>query len=685
MNNIEITTDQLSKYIKSSKACKFINGCTMESKFSRIVFDFNMNVEKIILHSKKISGNGKIKSTIIDNKTEDHIIFSKISQNLDIVSLNGHSKLELVRSLESTGEINIFGITLQLANLEESPDLSTQWKNIISKCGKYQGLRMVGPKLFASEGSSIEQENIISNIETNPANMFLRTDNKIKFLDSCEIITIELNQNITNNIISNQLFVHRDAPTPINPSAKNAPTIVPIAIENLIITIFDSNLHRSFEKNKSVYLNNNKQAKLVNSNAKDYLVIKRGGLFTIPIAELQANFEYTISITVQKLNGNGRIHVGVISDKNINISNTETCIADSSIKIVDIKINTESGNNFKLQLSMQEDGIGEVLISRILIGKKIKNYQYITDNKSSINYPISPRIIFTEQQKLSSQVKINTQHAALLDIQNINFPFSYPEINGTIEATNFKSKLWLSRILNIFPNVKPIKLNVENLNSNLQPNIVLTSLDTLKPNKKIWLEEYSNEITKSHYDILNQIDIILTPSLTNSIELKSLFNNKQINIYSLNYPYSFVDKNKENNVIYFESNSIYTKNLISIWKQNYPKLIIVGTTIATPDYIKVISEYENYNSLFKLIAKTKYLIDLNDNNHYKNPWIDLCQKLSTNVITNNHQYLFKPNIKIIKNINNIINSMEELNFIENNEESKDNLNETMLMLLGDKC
>lgn len=369
----------VKEFCSSCKSCKFTESgaCTMEARFGKLTIFVPAdkgNIEKICL--KKNSGNGRISINGIL-----HNVMSKNFEEVDVTTYG--SRLEIARPVESLGEVTILGIKLINSKDEMS---KTKWKNIISKCGNYKGIRMVNERLFAVAGGYLENATAIGRIETSPSEVTYVENGVLKFSSSCEITDIVLND-VGNSFKNSVDFNHLELPYPaVLASAPDNSTALPprlrirnvmnqppslsqsIIVENSEFTkiIYNSDTVREFNSAKHVP-DKTGFTKYLKSNGKDYLVIKRGGIFTIPISRLQPNSEYLVQLSIQRLNGNGKIHVGACSN---NVFVGTSCISDSTSQVHSLKFITSTELGQKLQLRMMEDGSGEVLVSRILLLSK---------------------------------------------------------------------------------------------------------------------------------------------------------------------------------------------------------------------------------------------------------------------------------------------------------------------------
>lgn len=373
----EINGLELKSYVSSVRACSYANdyGYSLESKFGKLTLNLESSAaQQIKLHFRRVSGNGKVMIKCGET-TSEFLIGSKISQCVDIALTN--NTIEIIRPEDSVGEINLFGLSFCI----QEDSLAKNWKNLISKCGEHSQIRMIGEKLFASEGGFIDNGNSITNLITEPPNMWTLENNRIKFLGSCEIINFEFipGNDLVSKNTSLDLFAHRNIPTPnklisvgdnfTNPSPSEnrlplKPKPAPIEPRNLLL--YDSKTAREFAKNKPQPGAN---LKFINSNNHDYLLIKKGGTYYINTSFAASNSEYMVVITLKKLNGNGKLECGIVTN-NQQFSHGASVVADIQMVDKHIKIKTgelPTGDMFRLAIGMSENGTGEILIEKIRI------------------------------------------------------------------------------------------------------------------------------------------------------------------------------------------------------------------------------------------------------------------------------------------------------------------------------
>jgi glycosyltransferase involved in cell wall biosynthesis len=375
----EITGSELSNYIISQKNCKFDGAAyILEAKFGRLKLSLpnNEKITGIKLFGKRISGNGKFQIKI-NEEVFNYNILSKISE---AITVSHETSFEILRN-DSIGEIAILGFEIYY---EEESELAINWKSLINKCSSYNNIRLVNNKLFASTGASLSNADQISQIETNPANLTYIEDNIIKFKGACEIISLQ----VTGNNIKEPtppLFPARTPPGPATPTIisdlnfkslakdiknkemkENKNYVAKLATSNYVPAVYDSSsLKSSF---KTLVPPSYKLVKYINSNGKDYLAIKKDGIFSVPISSIKSNTEYIVVLNGKKISGNGKVKIGFTSiNNNLEKSSVVTFDNDFSDKSIIISSEDLKSDSFKFTLTMDSECSGDILLNRILI------------------------------------------------------------------------------------------------------------------------------------------------------------------------------------------------------------------------------------------------------------------------------------------------------------------------------
>lgn len=621
-----LTIPELKK-IASWKSCTFTNYITLEAKFGRILFDlskYEASEVKIVL--QKISGNGKFQLKIGEEQQNTKVL-SKSGQILTI-NLNNDKKIEIIRPADSLGEISISNFIL---NVNEDV-LGLNWKHLINQCGRYSLIRLIGDRLYASEGGYLEKGWVVDEIETNPPNLYKREDNQVKFINSCEITRLEVNTN--NPRINPQPFIHREAPTPVqsaipenivnNPpiTVKSRPALPSAPTANVNTVLYDS--HKTRFSNQRGNLVGT--ATIINSNGQDYILLKKGGSITIPVSSMRMGDDYIIIITSKKLNGNGKAKIGCLPNAN------KYFISDGNFGDQYVSINTGNNENPIIQLLMGDDGVGEVLVSRIMIIQSLPIFRPI------IKFDILP------PDPRSKTIRQLTREAAIVQMQSENYGL-FINCQKIIEPLTYSSRIWLSKVYPYLNGVKirDLKRQVRGAEITQDPaDLIMGSLGRIKSAQNLFIEEWNNEENPTNYDlqIISNSQTIFTPSFSNSQVIKHHFPDKQVKLVEKLWAFPETSPYMEDKfILYFEKDARFTRKILQMWKINYPKLIIVGTNQEVPYFIDKVSEYEGYPKLISYLAGACMVLDLCINNNYSSAILDICLFNQIPIITNNTKYL----------------------------------------------
>lgn len=359
------TIQKIQDCISSSVACINKGGNVyIKSRYGKLTLDLTKyNFNCVTLLFQRIGGNGKI---LVNDQL--YIIASKKMHHQEI-NISMDKIFNITRPADGLGEVVLMGIILHI----KEEDLNLNWKAILSKCADYKGIRLVGNKLLASEGAYISNEKIIHHIKTEPQSAFLRQDDKIIFLISCEITELRTDTDAPVVRSSKDIFESRDAiielelpKEAVKPALGNRLNIIPYTkskeakpVTNMIL--YDSNACKEF--NSAKMGSQNKLVKILLSNGINYLLLRKGGTYSIPTSFARSHIEYIVVITAKRLNGNGRFQVSMNPG-----SKSEIIIErENSDHYITVRSSSVSNHDGNLVFGLSENGIGEILISRIQI------------------------------------------------------------------------------------------------------------------------------------------------------------------------------------------------------------------------------------------------------------------------------------------------------------------------------
>jgi len=660
MKRIDITASELKDYAESFKACVFQDdGIKLESKFSRILFDFSgLGATKCDLIFKRLSGDGKV--LIRATKDEHMIVGSKVSQS---ITINIKDNLEINRD-NCMGEITLCNIVAYCAD----NNMASNWRDILKHCGSYKCLRSFKGKLFASGGGYIEDKYAIQEIRTEPGGMFKREGGKIVFVGSCEITKLKVDKR-GEKLVVEAPYSHREKP---------APHIVPIVQEQddaiHTVSAVDNQMQSNqdivqAELNKNIIFSStslnafskfgplqNKNVKLIRSNGKEYLLLRRGGSCALSISDLKNETEYIAVIKGKKLNGNGRV-IFSLSFKENDFTNLSDSVFTSNLsnKYVSLKSSTcKYGQFHKLNMAMGDASSGEVLIEEILIVENIginRTKGLMENSISTLRLSNAPESlpynlsISADDDDFDPIYKISKAYARYTPIKKVS---KIDNIERTVSTTVSSGLSWLNKISPYFPNVRLVK----NVNDN---TLMLGRAGSLSSAKRLWIDTFvDSELSDKDVEVLQKADIIYSPSYKNIETLKSKVN---IDIEHCERMIPYIEPKKvdffenKNFALIFHRGNTPTDKILSLWNDEYPTAVVVGIRGSMTGNVIPINEYLPYNELLYLIDKCKFVVDLPVYSEYGSAMLHIIRYMgvpivsSNNCIENKNNCIFLPPIK----------------------------------------
>jgi len=254
----------------------------------------------------------------------------------------------------------------------------------------------------------------------------------------------------------------------------------------------------------------------------------------------------------------------------------------------------------------------------------------------------SSNYVEPKSDTLNFQVMRNSKEFALLTPETYEPPTTYQN-SGIIFPDSPHSRLWMKKIAPFFPNlvVSSKATSMMGFNKSFdEPNVVMCSLDTLKPSKRVWVEEwFQGNLQQAHIDKFRACETILTPSLINMQEI--LRHVPEANVLRVEKPWPMLAASaiRFDYFLYFEKDEEITRILLESWEERFGKLIIVGSRVKLPTYAEFVSDTVGYSSIAALFMGAKAVVDMATNTYYMSGILNLASALSLPIITNNQTYL----------------------------------------------
>lgn len=353
----------LKELATSARECQFLNsGIRLNGKYSHVTLNLaHFGASLAELNIKKIGGNGKISIYQKPYVRIDDIIPTQKTLNIYDPNI-----IEINRGDNGTGAVELVSIKFAYDQISGVVVSNTNWKAILANCIDYKHIRIIDGRAFISEGAYIETAGV-NNVITRPNNMFSINGNKIKFLGTCELISLsvipkeKVQSNIGYDYISPPVQV-------ISPVIENNTTVQqPLQIPSNLEKPTTQQLLRSqnivFDSLGSSLLN---YSNIGVKSAGKSLLMGRKGKVTIPISSLKPNTNYILMLESNKAVGNGKIEAYITP------SGEEAIIIQfATAQLRNIPFNIKSGysdvDGFKLIIKRPDSATGEIIINRVLL------------------------------------------------------------------------------------------------------------------------------------------------------------------------------------------------------------------------------------------------------------------------------------------------------------------------------
>jgi len=680
---VEISAKELGAYIENKRSCRISEfGCRLQARHGMLVLnlsDFG-DVISYKICARRCSGNGAIS---VSGSKDEVIVASKVSQLID-VDVDQNSRIHLVRPKTSTGDIDIYGVVL---DIEDETDIKgenviNKWKLLISKCSKHNGLRLAREKLFASEGAFIDYNGVIA-LKTKPENSYIVENNRVRFIGPCEIRDIIFKDSAKRPPVTKQqnvpMFAARNVPAPAAIPEANDSTAadlaryditkykaeIPITIDSAQSDLaqyvsYDSDAVGGFDKFKA---SRTKMVKHIHSNGKDYVLLKSGSSCTIPLSPLEADTSYICIVNSKKIGGNGKIFFGFVADE-ATPKEIKNIIADDRLsdKYISIKTGKKAFNKpHKLYISMpKEHCSGDVLIGRVLIVKDIHKEKI--DPRKPISIIDSSGICgLPPVYSITEDLEIN-DNAYKLSKMYSRYPFTasvnekYEDISGNISATTVSGMRWISKIGGFFPNLKIIDSRNDFINNKL----LICKAGAVRPADRVWIDVFDEDsFSDDDVKILKECKMIFSPSLSNVQFLENACPNVTVHLSHRPLPAVPFRKSafftNKNFALTFNRNDKITKMLIDVWDQNWPQLAVVGARGMYPENVIAINEYLPYEELLFIFSKAKFIIDIPLEHDYHSSFLSFACIMGVPVVSSNWFVMDKKNCEYMLRDGNVDN------------------------------
>jgi hypothetical protein len=348
-----IKNEDLKNYILSSNHT-FSSGefTTIQPKFGLLTLDFSSEPDAVscLLRFRRVSGNGLVILTA-DSITKEIQIISQTSQEAAF-ELGPSKILKIQRANRSSGDLCLSQVSLVYRTQQAvEPNLIGELK----KAKSYSLIRVVDGKLFASGGGGSIESSSISNIQTDPPGVFKKTDTGVVFNDSCVItsLSIDVNESVQKHVVD---VVVKAQPEPIEPTVltketEYVPTDPIVVNKTFVYDTSSSHFNPAFCVKSSE----------VNGNSA---VIDFDGSYTIPLKMLGEKTGYSVTVEVERVNGNGKFAFGILPDtETINVK-----VAAGASRTFGCTVFIEdAGRDYSFSIWRTASSVGKIRVNRIVI------------------------------------------------------------------------------------------------------------------------------------------------------------------------------------------------------------------------------------------------------------------------------------------------------------------------------
>lgn len=657
----------IKPYVSAHKNCTlYHSSARLNESNSYVAFSMNDLSNNYRLEIKREKGASV---NIIINGTT-HILNTTASTYIDILS----QEIEIKRPTNSLGKIIISQILVEDSEKSSEfqsvkPDtygsstndvivMHQTWEEFEKNHKNLKGIKKTNSGVFAAEYAEIRNSEDITDIETDIPNSWIRKKDKIVFIYPCKIFGMYVNGKNNKQDTSKNSILEK-----INKTVQS-PDIIVKEPKMIKTVVFDSNNYNGIGS-----VSNRVIGSVI--NGKD-INMGRTGRFKVPLSAVRPNVRYEILITADKLNGNGKISVQLDNNGTV-VYNSGTLVLnrkDQTLKLpIEIKRSIVSGSFSLLVFRPTHISTGNILVKRLLITAMHSEYDLqpsvtnskLTQTTVTSNLKIEPTFDDIIPECISTPINSSepiTNWYNYEDIaidRNIRELFGYfsilqPDssvvknklnITGSIEITDFNSKLWYNYVRNSFTDLKysfSNKLCFHGENPTAQSaNLTICSIYSLKPSKRIFLKETPNGhiFTQLQKDILFRCKEIFTTSLIDYLKIKKELPKANVKVSFLPFPYIDGEYEQKDHYVYFEEEQTFTDSIASIWPQYDHMLYVIGSNSILKGKAKHIPYTYNYSEIFKYIKESKGLIYLSKNTNHKSGLLELAYDLGKPVLTNN--------------------------------------------------
>jgi len=619
----------LQDYSTMQKFCKFsLNSCSIEGKFGFVSFDFSKftGAQSCQLRFKRVSGNGLVAIISKDEATNYNIV-SKVFENIT-VDLSKSKSFNVLRPSSGIGNIELMSVSLMSDSKVEHND-GIDMKVELNKC-KRKFIRIVGNRVFANEGSSLQAAGKPIYVETEPPNMYKQEEGFTRFLGLCEIVKLKVNIKYIDKF-----------PNFLEP-VRNASSLAPVGepSESGFENILERSLAFDFKPTESS-THQSKDTGILPGG----MSIGRYGAIIIPDITIEKGFKYVLVMSAKNMDGNGRVSISISGS---NLNKTLYIGPDDSVNIP--FLTTDSGP-YKLEINRSGPSDGNIWVSRIFISKNSAVHSHLSGIKGALTDPVIMKCL--EKNMSIDNFKRDIQNFSSVDAETYGTPFNSDVVLNLKPCTHSMNK-WVAKFANLFDGITVDSLLLKKCKykgSNVSDSILMTDTDNLLKYKKIMLEEFNSSLANQQIDILKGTDVIFTPSLVNAQYLRGIPGIKRVLYVPKFWPFKPPEPRQVSKKYNLLISRTYSSTINFVNFYNVDKKLVVLGHRGTQLKVDTYNENIPYSKLLSLIYHADCVIDFPENIHYYSGLLDFALMAKKDIVTtNNWLGISKPESNVVKSV-----------------------------------
>jgi hypothetical protein len=630
----EIPGSEIKNYIKSVKSCRGGNTYELEAKFGVLALQFSdLDVDEAIISFRRKSGNGLV-IAVSGPHLKDVQISSKVNQQVGI-SLDSSKVLNIKRPFRSRGSVEVKSIALWNNHFMMEVD----WSSVLKKCHEHTCLRLVDGKLMASEGAMIAAD-AISNVVTQPANMFTLSEGTVVFLGSCEIRDITVDGVGTDIPKENYMRHHleKEPPVLIPEPSKDSGAVQPT--ERPVRKIPEETRGHS---SRLLYDSQNMgfNSSFGNSGVRvsdNHIVLGGRGEYKIPARFVNINSNYVLVVEAANLRGNGKMSVEIAPGTVVSDSNTILVTQQKKAYNKTVRSSSDNSCLHNVVIGRHLSATGDISVSRVMVLADFdRSYQIpenLRFNQLPSGAPMPYQALFHDSmlhvsRVVDDDVLINSRRYARH--RSLHNPPRIVSHRATIRVHTASGMSWLSKAQPLVPGLEPT--------DKPGADLCIGTAGALSEAARIYLEEFKpDELSEADIKKLSKAKKVMSPSSGNVEWLTGILP-EGIEISHVPRLWPYVEPKKlvpvSDYMVTFNRDPKVTSYLIDSLNGLVPNLVVLGARGKYPSWVVPVNEYLGYHNLMHVLCNARCVVDVPPVYDYTSAALHLVQAAGIPVVSSN--------------------------------------------------